>query len=433
MKIEEFHYESNLPRLKIHNAFRYPAKFHPPVAAELVARFTREGDSLLDPFCGSGTLLVEAVRADRVAFGGDVDPLAVFVSDAKTRRYNTDRLEACLNEVVNAGKAWLREAAEHEKLMFRDIDEDSYVAELDGLWVPAIPNLLHWFRRYVTVDLARLLQAIDVVAAGDSEASAFLRLSFASIIRNSSNADPVPVSGLEVTSHMRRRDAAGRAIDVWALFRAKARRILAAIREFEAVRDQSRAGTPARARVRDARLPHMGEPVQAVITSPPYQSAVDYYRRHQLEMFWLGLTESQADRLALLPSYVGRANTPQSHPDATSEWRSSGLADKWLDEIAQVSVKRARDFRAYFSAMTTAFTSMDSALVPGGVAVVVVGRSQWGGVTIPTEALFKELVPSTLSLREHLSYRVRNRTMSYSRHNGADINEEHVLVFERAS
>lgn len=81
--------------------------------------------------------------------------------------------------------------------------------------------------------------------------------------------------------------------------------------------------------------------------------------------------------------------------------------------------------------MTMAFASMDSALVPGGVAVVVVGRSQWGGATIPTEGLFKELVPPTLRLHDHLAYKVSNRTMSYTRHNGADINEEHVLVFER--
>lgn len=429
MLIEEFKYESNLPRLKIHNAFRYPAKFHPPVAAQLISQFSRPGDAVLDPFCGSGTLLIEAVRAGRTAFGGDVDPLAVFVSQAKTLRYDSQQLEVVLEEVLKVGDTLSRGAVEHERLMFHDIDEERYEAELAGLWVPAIPNLSHWFRRYVTVDLARLLYTIDNIADGEPRASAFLRLSFAAVIRNASNADPVPVSGLEVTSHMRRRDAAGRAIDAWALFRAKARKVLEAIRELEAARIGSATATIV---ARDARVPHEGEPAQAIITSPPYQSAVDYYRRHQLEMFWLGLTGSQAERLALLPSYVGRANTPQSHPDALSEWQPSDSAKTWLEEIGQVSERRARDFRAYFSAMTMTFASMNSALVPGGVAVVVVGRSRWGGVTIPTEGLFKELVPSTLRLRDHFSYKVSNRTMSYTRHNGADINEEHVLAFERA-
>lgn len=146
MLIEEFKYESDLPRLKIHNAFRYPAKFHPPVAAQLIRRFSRPGDAVLDPFCGSGTLLVEAVRAGRAAFGWDVDPLAVFVAYAKTRRYDPQQLEVALEEVLKVGETLSRGAVEHERLMFDDIDEERYAVELAGLWVPAIPNLFHWFR-----------------------------------------------------------------------------------------------------------------------------------------------------------------------------------------------------------------------------------------------------------------------------------------------
>lgn len=430
MDYHEFTYHSGAPRLKIHNAFRYPAKFHPPVASELVKRFSQEGESVLDPFCGSGTLLIEAVRTGRTAYGADIDPLAVFVSDAKTRRYNLAHLETSMLRVLELGEGCSRSAADHARLMFTDLDNDEYAAELSGFWTPAIPNLEHWFRRYVTVDLARLLQTVDAVADGDPDTSAFLRLSFAAIIRNASNADPVPVSGLEVTSHMRRRDAAGRPIDVWELFKLKARKVLQAIREMESARETS--NTQAIVEMHDARLPHTNGQVHAVITSPPYQSAVDYYRRHQLEMFWLGLTTSQAERLALLPGYVGRVNTPQTHPDALSDWQSSSSSDEWLSRISEVSERRARDFRAYFSAMTMAFRSMSAALHPGGVAVVVVGRSQWGGVAIPTEALFKELVPEDLRLHEHFAYQISNRTMSYARHNGADISQEHVLVFQRS-
>jgi tRNA G10 N-methylase Trm11 len=429
MRTEPFDYSTDASRLKVHNVFRYPAKFHPPVAAKLVEDFSAPGDTVLDPFCGSGTLLVEAIRSGRNAYGGDVDPLAVFISKAKTARYDVDRLESAYEEVVNLGKAWERSEASHTKLMHTDLSERRYTSELGDLWVPAIPNLSHWFRRYVTVDLARLLDVIEQVADGDPSAEAFLLLSFAAIIRNASNADPVPVSGLEVTSHMRRRDAEGRPIDVWALFRAKARRVLNALREFEAERGASSFSSVVR--FQDARLSQEIPEVQAVITSPPYQSAVDYYRRHQLEMFWLRMTESQADRLALLPHYVGRANTPQSHQDVLSDWQPSNLAAQWLEDIGQVSDRRARDFHAYFSAMTRAFASMSDVLGVGGLAVVVVGRSQWGGVPIPTEALFKELVPSSLKLTGHLTYPISNRTMSYSRHNGADINEEHILAFSK--
>ena len=59
---------------------------------------------------------------------------------------------------------------------------------------------------------------------------------------------------------------------------------------------------------------YVREPVDAVLCSPPYHGAVDYYRRHQLEMFWLGATRSTADRLHLLQRYVGRVRVAQSHP-----------------------------------------------------------------------------------------------------------------------
>ena len=67
-----------------HGVFRYPAKFHPPIARKLIELASSPGETVLDPFCGSGTLLVEAVATGRNAVGTDVDPLAVFVSDAKT-------------------------------------------------------------------------------------------------------------------------------------------------------------------------------------------------------------------------------------------------------------------------------------------------------------------------------------------------------------
>jgi Phosphoenolpyruvate phosphomutase len=54
--------------------------------------------------------------------------------------------------------------------------------------------------------------------------------------------------------------------------------------------------------------------VDAVITSPPYHGAVDYYRRHQLETFWLDFTSSQEHRLALLDHYSGRLRVPTRDP-----------------------------------------------------------------------------------------------------------------------
>ena len=94
-----------------------------------------------------------------------------------------------------------------------DIDEAAYAKAARRLTVPAIPNLFHWFRRYVMVDLARIKKEITELKATKAERDFFL-LCFASIIRAASNADPVPVSGLEVTSHMKEREKEGRVVNV---------------------------------------------------------------------------------------------------------------------------------------------------------------------------------------------------------------------------
>src|SRR5437870_399960 len=76
-----------------HYLFRFPAKFHPPVARCLIERYSREGDVVLDPFCGSGTLLVEALLSGRDAIGVDIDPVAAFISRVKSTPIDPAELE----------------------------------------------------------------------------------------------------------------------------------------------------------------------------------------------------------------------------------------------------------------------------------------------------------------------------------------------------
>jgi hypothetical protein len=76
-----------------HHLFRFPAKFHPPVVRQLIQDYTEEGETILDPFCGSGTLLVEASVLGRNSIGIDIDPLSVFVTNVKVHALRKASIE----------------------------------------------------------------------------------------------------------------------------------------------------------------------------------------------------------------------------------------------------------------------------------------------------------------------------------------------------
>jgi hypothetical protein len=398
----------------------------------LLSRYTKPGDQILDPFVGSGTLLVEAALSKRQAVGVDVDPVAISVALAKTRRYDLLELNHTAKEILDRISLVERSAERYDELMHSDISPDELleICTAEKLNVPDIPNLHHWFRRYVVVDLARIEKAVSDLSPGGRTALLF-QIIFASIIRNSSNADPVPVSGLEYTSHMRRRDAAGRLINPFALFRAASKKALIAVEEWmNALPDFALEPLAIQGTALD--LPD-GVPlkVDAVITSPPYHNAVDYYRRHQLEMFWLHHTVSQSERLALLPNYIGRPRVAVSNPLLAEPWNPSALADEWECKIHEQHPGRASDFRHYVQAMTRVFRQLAVRLPEGRPAVFVLGQSRWNGEQIPTEELIAELAQPDFVLDEVLSYPVKNRYMSYSRHNEASIDKEYVLVLRR--
>ena len=67
-----------------HDFYRYPARFSPIFAREAIETFTEPGDFVLDPFCGGGTTLVEALSLGRRAAGFDVSSLAAFLARTKT-------------------------------------------------------------------------------------------------------------------------------------------------------------------------------------------------------------------------------------------------------------------------------------------------------------------------------------------------------------
>src|SRR4030067_2824953 len=89
-----------------HGFHKYPAKFIPHIPKWAINKYLagQKNKTILDPFCGSGTTLVEGILAGHNVIGIDVDPLSALISKVKTTLVDTSKLSTVSNWLVKAIK-----------------------------------------------------------------------------------------------------------------------------------------------------------------------------------------------------------------------------------------------------------------------------------------------------------------------------------------
>jgi SAM-dependent methyltransferase len=321
----------------VHGFHSYPARLHPETARRLVAELSPRGGTVLDPFCGSGTVLVEARLAGRRAVGVDLSPLAVALAGLKTSA---------------PGLAWTRDiepgaerVAEHaeERRKKRAGATRRYGEEDVALFDP-----------HVLLELDGLREGIDRIEP-DALRRALLLVLSASLTKISKRGGD--------TTHLGppKRIAGGYTIR---LFVKKARDL--AVRLAQASELLPADALPARIAVADARrlLRVSDKSVELVVTSPPYPGIYDYLEHHRARMRWLGL-----DARALEEHEIGARRHARR--------RSFAYA-----------------FGRFRSEMGSALAEIGRVLRPNGLAVVVSADSVLDNRAVRSDALFSDLAPS---------------------------------------
>ncbi len=236
-----------------HGFHTYPARLHPDAARDLLALFP--GERVADPFCGGGTVLVEARAAGRRAWGSDLSPVAVRV--ARTRCATPEDAELTA----------FRSAARR------------ITAAARSATTPPPGRLLRVVERWYAPGVLCELEAIRTgIEATEGRVRARLETVLSSIL--------VKVSFRESDTSRNRvphdRPPGTTAI----LFHKKARELA---RMQVALREAVPSDTPAAWVERgDARKVVPEEPVDLVLSSPPYPSTYDYLPIQQLRLAWLG-------------------------------------------------------------------------------------------------------------------------------------------------
>lgn len=229
---------------------------------------------------------------------------------------------------------------------------------------------------------------------------------------------------------MLERELQGRVIDPYALFSVGLSKTLEATRQYQQLRTSNVGGRVVRADARSLSIRGTG-PIDCVITSPPYLTAVDYYRRHTLEMYWLGLTETTGDRLDLLTRYLGRDRVGQRHMGSVEQTPGAVVARRWLASLPPSKPTQQRAFIHYCAGIGDALSRLAHVTNANAAIVVVVGDVKFRGAHISMSELFIELAAPRLDIEAQHWHPLTNRYMSYERKNNANIDAEHVLVFRK--
>ena len=326
----------------------FPARMAPEIALSGL-RFLPEGGTVLDPMCGSGTVLCEALHQGHRAIGFDVDPLAVLISRVSTRSVDTARL-AEVGDTIAGHAVRLQRTILH--IPWIDGDEDT------------LRFTKFWFASEQRRALRSLVWLVMRMRGPVGDA---LRLAISKII-----VTKEPCASLaRDTSHSRpHRVTSANDYDVIQGFRRAVTQIVGEL-------NRAPATCPAVVRLGDARrLPlSLTGRADLVVTSPPYGNAIDYLRGHRMALVWLGYN------IPRLREMRRRSIGGQGTVEKKRFQRVVELAGE-LGLISDLDLGTRRRLLRFTQDMWTILEQIHRSLRPNGHAVLAVGNSSLKGMFI---------------------------------------------------
>jgi len=395
-----------------HGIHNYPAMMVCPISRNIIRIMNeiRPVNSLLDPFAGSGTVLVEGMIAglEKVA-GSDINPLALMLSRAKTTRLDTARLRAAVEALVVE--------IENARTRFDFIIEgvDGYIIDVLGLdvtskkgWgddapkylrqfceengaaieIPDFKNIGYWFKPRVILELSIIKTAIKNIK--DPAIRDYIFIAFSEAIRFVSNRR----NGEFKMFRMPPDKVAKFSPAVFDEFKKILYRNIDKMEDFVAALDRHEIASNIHVYNNNAcTLQDVPDDTfDLVITSPPYgdsRTTVAYGEYSRLSLQWIDLFDlTEKEIMGVDKSLMGG----KKYRNGFEFTINSPTLRSSLEKIMAVDMERAGDVYSFYEDLDAVIKSVAAKTKQGGYQFWVVGNR-----TVKNELLLTDVIISEIA------------------------------------
>jgi len=376
----------------LHRFHTYCARFPSEIVEAALAKYTKPGDSVFDPFCGSGTTLVVCLAQQRHVVGSDIDILAGMLSEVKATPHAPKQYATWREEFVALLTNAFNEIARTWSANFSPRPGTTCSLGSLELHLPQFPELNYWFPPQLIVALATIAEVARQCHDRHYERVALISLS-AAIIAKWPNTLSYAMDVDHTRPHRRvQRFTLNRILQTYLSRLDRSLTCLGTLYNvyqeagaFHSLTHSSHIIYP-----HDARepLPLISDESQAlVVTSPPYFNAVDYPRAHRMSLCWMN-GYVPAD-LTSRRNYIGLRHAAEFLPDV---WLQS---HPQILQLLPTSILKhhalGKKLCAFFADLEAALHQIWRVLKPGGHAVFVIANNVIKGERIKSHAVLTVL------------------------------------------
>ena len=407
-KDESWDFQAANTKEYTHCFHTYPAMMIPQIARKLLKEYGVEGGWLLDPYCGTGTSLVEASLFGMHSVGCDINPLVRLIATAKSTPVCFSTLDETLSKLNN------------------DLFEIEFRKDkVPDAPIPNILNLMYWFSDEVIKSLAYLRAWVNRVE--DEAVRNFILVAFSETVREVSYTR----NGEFKLYRMSAKKLENFNPDVFGTFSKKLSRNRHGLAAFLEKRKSVEASVSSANTVRgELPMPRPLGGYDLVITSPPYgdsHTTVAYGQFSRLSAEWIGLPNARkVDKIAM--------GGHHSKGSLTNSTVSSAI-----EKIRSVDEKRAREVSAFYIDLECSIGSIIQMLSPHATICYVVGNRRVKEVILPTdEFIVTTFQQHGFAHKETIVRNIPNKRMpkknspsNVAGETSTTMHEEHIVVCQR--